>query len=233
MKLRLASTICLLVFFIAGCSMLKSSPEKKVRKQYSSISIKKLEPGDILLQFVGSSKTSHAIAMGQKQAGQAFYFFTHAALVLNDKEIVEQVGKGLTKSPYSALAKKEYLVLRSTQDNIADGAATFAQIILDIDANHHNMKYSVSKAIQSLGDNRPTKYASQLDDEFDSMLSGEAQASFCSKFIAFDYQFVAAQNNIAPSAVMPGRDDGMTPAKLADSTINNKNYFKVIGILKK
>ena len=192
-----------------------------------------LRPGDILLQLSSGSLASKAIQFGQKMtSGVANSAFVHAGIMFDSTYFIEALGAGISAADLRVgNSKYSYHAYRCTNPPVASGAATCAKMMFDIHQSGHKLPYSVEKAIDSIfGPPGKAATPSQLDDLLDAVLHGRSCGFFCSQFVVYVYQFVAAQCGLLPSAMFNVSDAKASPALLA-SKLKASPFFSEIGYL--
>jgi hypothetical protein len=191
-----------------------------------------LKPGDILLKMATGSLTHTIIQAGQRLMGQANAFLAHAAIALDTQFVIEAQSVGVTAN-HLAMKNKDcgYIVYSCTHTALAQGAATAAKLLLDINQSGGKLSYNVKGVITSIfGPDPPPKTEAEIDALLDSVLEGKGHPFFCSQFVAFVYQFAALQSGIAAASLFPMSDTKISPSLLA-SMLQGNAYFREAGYM--
>jgi len=186
-----------------------------------------LRAGDLLLKLNAGSAVNKVIALGQELAQQRNAQVVHAAVMVDGFYVVEASGGGIHGSDMRVQNKSfGYIVYRPTNDRIAKGAGECAKLMLDIQARHRNLAYSIPGAVGSLfpSHSRGPASRSSMDAAFDRIIEGKSHPFFCSHFVVHVYQFVAEQNGIPAASVFSLRDAKVSPSTLASMLQANANF---------
>ena len=118
-----------------------------------------------------------------------------------------------------------YIVYRSTNPMMAQGAGTCAKMMFDINQQQSSLKYTVAGAFASLfGKLGAEQTAQEMDALFDRILAGKNQSFFCSQFVVFAWQFVAEQNGMPAGTLFPVSAAKMNPSNLATQLVGNPHF---------
>lgn len=196
------------------------------------LNIAQLSKGDLLLKYADGSLISGVISLGQKIVGQANTNIVHAGILCDQVHIVEAQGAGVViNNLLTGNNKYGYKVYRAVNPILGDAAGTCAKIFADIHKTSRNLKYTMSGAAGSLHSiPSSAKTPATMDELMDQILSGKNSPFFCSQFVVYMYQFVAAQNGIAPATLFSLNDAKASPAHLA-SLLQLSRQFTHIGDL--
>jgi hypothetical protein len=188
--------------------------------------------GDILLKASDGSLIAKAISVGQGMVGQLNPSIVHAGVMFDSTYIVEAQGSGVSANDLRVgNLSYGYLVYRSTQPPIADGAGTFAKILFDVHKRGGNLKYSVPGAIGSLlGGKGRASTPGEMDKRLDAILAGKSHPYFCSQLVVMVYQFAAEQNGVAGKTLFPFADPKVSPSTLASHLVGSR-HFREAGYL--
>jgi len=188
-----------------------------------------LRAGDLLLKVNAGSRVNRLIAFGQDLVGQQNAQVVHAAVMVDSFYAVEASGGGIHGSDMRVQNKSfGYIVYRPTNDRVASGAGECAKLMLDIQARHRNLAYSIPGAVGSLfpGQGRGPASRSSMDATFDRIIEGKSHPFFCSHFVVHVYQFVAEQNGIPASLMFSLRDTKVSPSTLASMLQANASFVE-------
>lgn len=191
-----------------------------------------LKPGDILVKFSDQSWLNWIIENMQYFLGGKNSQVTHAGIIYDQKHLIEVQAEGvvaddLTKenTPYG------YIVFRCKNKKLADGAAQFAKILVDVSAKKKNMKYAMLDAVYAL---HPGKEDAEdkkaLEETVEAILTDQGHDFFCSHLVVFIYQFVAEQNGMKGSDVFKLKASLVSPSTLAAHLVDSK-VFDEVGYL--
>lgn len=191
-----------------------------------------LRPGDVMLKFNGHTVVNEAIAFGQRATGGGeFSSIVHAGIMFDNRYIIESQGAGVSANDVYLQNKSwGYFAFRPKQVNLASGAATCAKMFFDVHQQSGGLKYSVPGAFASLFGSGKARSVDEFEQLIDRILEGRTHKFFCSRFVVFVYQYVAAQNRLPPAALFPMSDAKASPASLA-SNLKGNGFFEFIGEL--
>lgn len=180
-----------------------------------------------MLQYSLGNFAGAAIQLGQFLRGQSNASIVHAGILFDNNYIIEAVGPGLSASDIRVQnAKCGYRVFRPRNTQLAQGAATCAKMMFDIQGQHHTMKYNLSGAVASLVGSGQARTAGQMDRLLDDVLSGKGHPFFCSQFVVYVFQFVAEQSGMAGSQMFAAKDAKVSPGALAAMLASNSNFYE-------
>jgi hypothetical protein len=214
-------------------SKAKTPPAAKAPPAPKQLTTKDLKAGDILVKLSDGTSINTIIRLGQKIFNQPNSLATHAGVMFDNNYIIEADGSGIVGKDLRVQNKKYgYIVFRSKNKNLADGAATFAKILFDVHLKEKNLKYALMKAATSvLKKDRGASSDAQMEKEVDRILKNKTHALFCSQLVVFVYQFVARQNNIPANDVFALNDALVSPSRLGSLLVSNTKYFTEVGYL--
>jgi hypothetical protein len=153
----------------------------------------------------------------------------HAGLMFDSSHIIEALGTGIAASHLRVQnIGCRYRVYRARNLNMARGAGTCARMMLDIQAAHNTMQYSLSGAVGTAWGSGTARSAENMHALLNDVLKGKGRPFFCSQFVVFTYQFVAQQMGMRPSQVFEDADAKVSPAKLAN-VLAHSNAFSNVG----
>ena len=190
-----------------------------------------LRPGDLLLKLNAGNPVNVGIELLQRATGHLFPEIVHAGVLFDPFYIVEASGEGVHANDLRVgNAPFEYIAFRCTTPTIADGAGTYAKVLLDIHARQHAVPYNLAGALWSLvaGPGKASTPA-QMDKGLDDMLRGHKHPYFCSQFVVAVFQFAAEQNGKAASTLFDALD-AMPPSRLASMLLRSQ-AFTLAGYL--
>ncbi len=185
-----------------------------------------LKPGDILLKLPDGGILTRAIQLGQNITGHVNPRIVHAGVMFDSTFIIEAQSSGISANDLRVQNKAyAYIVYRSTQPMMAQGAGTCAKMMFDIHKQHGGLKYSIGGAFGSLfGRSGSPTTAGEMDGLLDRILQGKNQSFFCSHFVVYVWQFVARQTGMAASGLFPANAASMNPSDLASQLVHNAHF---------
>ena len=197
----------------------------------SQLTCRDLQAGDVLLKVSDGSVLNQLIQAGQSITGGLNAQITHAGLMFDKTYVIESAGHGITAGDLRVQNKPYgYYAYRCGNPNLSAGAGTCAKMMFDIHKAHDSMKYTVLGAAKSLfGSGSPTTPA-DMDALLDRVLSGKNTPFFCSMFVVYVYQFVAAQSGMPASSLFNDAAGKTPPTKLA-SMLSTHAKFSELGWL--
>ncbi|HEY6464763.1 MAG TPA: hypothetical protein VIY69_02150 [Candidatus Acidoferrales bacterium] len=192
-----------------------------------------LRSGDILLEWNAGATVHKIIRFGQKLMNRGSEELIHAAILFDNRYLIDSTSDGITASDIYLQAKEySYSVYRPNNPALAAGAATCARICIDIDSRTKGMSYSYSGALTSIFKGpgvAPSRDA--MDSAFGQLLKGKNHPFFCSQFVVFIFQFVAEQNNLPAEKIFP-YGDGCVPPSLLGSRLKSHPLFTEVGYMR-
>jgi hypothetical protein len=185
-----------------------------------------LKPGDILLKMATEKLSHKIISLGQSLVGQPNAFLAHAAIALDTQFAIEAQSAGVTANHLNMKNKSAgYIVYRPRNPALGTGAATAAKLLLDINQQTGQLKYTkVGAAMSIVGQSGSPKTAADIDALLDKVLSGRGHPFFCSQFVVFVYQFAALQSGLSADAVFAVADPKVSPSALASLLLTNPSF---------
>ncbi len=192
-----------------------------------------LKSGDIMLQFNSGAIAAKIIQLAERLVGQANHSVVHAGILSDQDTIVEALTNGITKCTLrrSDHLHLSYWVWRATAMNIGTGAGTCAEMMCDIHKAQKTIAYNTFGLTGALstGNSKPLS-ALTMDEILDKILHGKGHPFFCSQFVIYTYQFVAAQNGLTPSQAFNVNDAKVSPARLT-ALLQQSPMFQHVGLL--
>lgn len=192
-----------------------------------NLTCRDLQPGDLLLKFSDGGLVSKAIKIGQFFTGHTNSSVVHAGILFDKHYIIEAQSSGISANDLRVQNQSySYLVFRPRQTQLGQGAATCAKMMFDIQHEHQTLKYDLPGAVKSLAGGGRAKSAASMDQLLDDILSGKGHPFFCSQFVVYVYQFVAAQCGLAASRFFPVSDAKVSPAALANMLSGHAGFLQ-------
>ncbi len=191
-----------------------------------------LKAGDLLLKVADGSIIGKAIQFGQAATGGPNAGVVHAGVMFDSTFIIEAQGTGIDAHDLRVQNNHYgYYVYRCRNSSMGAGAGTCAKMMFDIHKRGGNLKYSVPGAIGSLfgGAGKPAT-PGDMDSLLTRILEGKGHRFFCSQFVVYVYQFVAAQSGVAAASLFNMRDGKVSPSTLA-ATLQGHPLFEEVGYL--
>ena len=198
----------------------------------SQLTCRDLQAGDILLKVSDGSLLNQLISTGQALTGGQNAQVTHAGVMFDKTYIIESAGSGITSGDLRVQDKKYgYYVYRCTNANVGAGAGTCAKMMFDIHQTQGTMNYTVGGAAASLIGSGPAATPQTMDALLDKVLTGKNSPFFCSMFVVYVFQFVAAQSGLSPTSMFAESAAKMPPTKLASSLATHAKFNEVGWLL--
>ena len=197
-----------------------------------------LRAGDILLKVAGSAFkprniTGNVIRFGQALVGSMNPDVVHAGIMFDSTYIIEAQAGGITAHDLRVQNRAYgYYVYRCSDPAIAQGAGTCAKMMFDIHKTHGSMSYNLGGAVASLigAGGGAAVQPVDMDVLLGRVLAGRQHAFFCSQFVVYVYQFVAAQNGCPPESLFSLSDAKATPSALAAHLVS-RPMFRQVGVM--
>jgi len=219
----------------SSMSHLRVLPASSIRSQSSmaptQLRCRDLKGGDIMLQHNLGNVAGKAIAFGQFMSGLGHSEIIHAGVMFDSSFIVESLGKGVVANDIrTGNAKCGYVVYRPHNAMLGTVAGNFVKLLFDQHGIVHNLAYSTTGAIGSLGSAGPARSAAKLDAMMDEIFTGKPSPFFCSQFVVVAYQIAAGQLGMSPQSVFALDDAKVPPARLA-TYVEQSAAFNYVGYL--
>jgi hypothetical protein len=189
-----------------------------------------LRGGDVMLKVNDGSIFARIITLAERTVGQTNPLIMHAGIMFDRTYIVEALNDGISGSDLRVQNRGfGYMVYRPSAGNLADGAATCAKMMFDINQTSKTLKYNIPGLPGAvLGGKGKSKDASAMDNLLDDILKGKGHRFFCSQFVVYVYQFVAAQSGFSASQMFNVNDARVSPSTLA-SLLQRNPWFQEAG----
>jgi hypothetical protein len=189
-----------------------------------------LQPGDIMLKAKDSEFLSKLIFGAQVVSGGEDPYIVHVGIMFNQSQIIEAQSNGLMINNLRGKNNDySYVIFRCNRTDVAGGAATCAKVLFDIHRQGQTQSAPRRPGLKHLPERRggPMRYShfgavgsllqtgsgaastpTEMDQLLTDVLEGKTHRFFCSHFVVYVYQFVAAQlqiqNAIFPTAQFTG-----------------------------
>ena len=198
--------------------------------------IQDLQSGDILLRVLDVKKERFLVKIVQffqKITGHYNYLITHASMVSDIPYLIESDLPGLVKHSLLESEGLQYgnIVYRSTNQELARGAAAAAQLLYDIHMQKRTIGYNyLGSALSLFWLGRKPRSIEDMDVRLSKMLTGSKQKMICSQIIVYAYQWAGEQMRIPTLHIFRKRDSGVSPAALA-TMLQNNPWFNEVGYM--
>ena len=189
-----------------------------------------LRGGDVMLKANDGSIFAKVITTAERAVGQMNPLIMHAGVMFDRSYIIEALGGGISGSDLRVQNRTYgYMVYRPKTGSLADGAATCAKMMFDINQSGKTLKYNYPGLPGAvLGGKGKAKNDTQMDKLLDDILKGKGHRFFCSQFVVYVYQFVGAQSGMSASRIFNVNDAKISPATLA-SLLQRNPWFDEAG----
>lgn len=197
---------------------------------FVAVTCDSLQPGDILIKYSDGSFVSNVIAFFTGSD------FSHAALVAESQhEVIEAIGEGISrKDLLTDNYHYEYEVFRCKHEALAAGAATAADLVVEINNSRNGTaaQYSFGGILKypfrtATGVSTGARSNDGFDAALGEMLNGGGKKFYCSQFVVYCYHWVARQMNLNPLDILNTGDRVTTPETLFQKLQGNRHFTHI------